>query len=278
MARALVLVLAISVSGVARADEVSPPRRFDLAIGLAYVTRSLSFDAAPDLADRAASYRGSLQGGALFDATLYPLAFVRAVQTSALAMFGLEVVEEAPHHFYSARAGAENLPTTASRFSAGPVFRLPVDHTLVLGARAFYSSQVFAIAQTFAGNMATDIPNVHYSLLEPQVYAEYALGTRVILHAGLGADVPLVFGGIQANGATGYGPTTGYGVEAEAGIDVRVSDAIFLRARASMEEIEMRFSGSPYALSNTRDMDPDRDVAGASDRYTGINMMIGLVL
>jgi hypothetical protein len=150
-----------------------------------------------------------------------------------------------------------------------------VSPQLLVGGKILYSSQQFNIAQTFAGTMATDVPNVHYQMAEPKLWAKYSLGGPIQINGEAGFLLVTNTGGIQSSNNSGYGPATVSGFELSAGLDYTLTKNLFLRALAKFESISLSFKGDPASLANTRDSDLDQDVHGAKDTYFGGSATIG---
>jgi hypothetical protein len=266
-------------------DEALLPanRAVDFTIGMSFVARHLSFTADSDLADQPSGYKQTIPvAGGVMDATVYPMAFNHK-NSGLITGLGLEVMYDKVIRINSQKKYVDasmmqataNLATVEDRFSIGAVLRYPVSPALLIGGKVMYSSQQFNIAQTFATNMITDVPNVHYSMAEPKVFLKYSLGGAIIIDVDAGFMLVTNTGGIQASNTTGYGPATVTGYEASAGIDYTLTKNLFVRALARFETVNLSFKGDPKSLANTRDGDPDQDVKGAKDLYYGGVASIG---
>ena len=267
------------------ADEALLPanRAVDFTIGMSFIARRLSFTFDSDLADQPSGYKQSIPvAGGVMDATVYPLAFSHK-NTGIITGLGLEVMYDKVIFINSSKkyvddmmnSATAKLSTVEDRFSIGGVFRYPINPQLLVGAKIMYSSQQFNIAQTFAGNMATDVPNVHYQMAEPKLWGKYSLGGPIMIDAEAGFMLVTSTGGIQASNNTGYGPATVSGFEIQAGLDYTLTKNLFIRALAKFESISLSFKGDPASLANTRDSDPMQDVHGAKDTYFGGSATIG---
>lgn len=267
------------------ADEALLPanRAVDFTIGMSFVARRLSFTFDSDLADQPSGYKQSIPvAGGVMDATVYPLAFSHK-NTGILTGLGLEVMYDKVIFINSSKkyvddmmnSATAKLSTVEDRFSVGAVVRYPVSPSLLVGGKILYSSQQFNIQQTFAGTMATDVPNVHYQMAEPKLWAKYSLGGPLMIDAEAGFLLVTSTGGIQSSSSAGYGPATVSGFELQAGLDYALTKSLFIRALARFEQVSLTFKGDPASLANTRDSDPMQDVHGAKDVYFGGSATIG---
>lgn len=267
------------------ADEALLPqnRAVDFTIGMSFVARRLSFTFDSDLADTPSGYKQTIPvAGGVMDATVYPLAFSHK-NRGIITGLGIEVMYDKVIRITSQKKYVDdmsnpqtaNLATVEDRFNVGAVLRYPVSNSLLVGGKVLYSSQQFNIAQTFAGNMSTDVPNVHYSMAEPKAFLKYMLGGPIMIDAEAGIMLVTNTGQIQEANKTGYGPASVFGYELQAGIDYTLTKNLFVRALARFETISLTFKGDPASLANTRDTDTDQDVKGAKDLYYGGMVTIG---
>jgi len=267
------------------ADEALLPanRAVDFTIGMSFVARRLSFTFDSDLADQPSGYKQTVPvAGGVMDAIVYPLAFSHK-NTGILTGLGLEVMYDKVIFINSSKkyvddmmnSATAKLSTVEDRFSIGAVVRYPVSPSLLVGGKVLYSSQQFNIQQTFAGTMATDVPNVHYQMAEPKLWMKYALGGPIMINAEAGFLLVTSTGGIQSSSSAGYGPATVSGFELSAGLDYTLTKSLFIRALAKFEQVSLSFKGDAASLANTRDSDPMQDVHGAKDVYFGGMATIG---
>ncbi|HET9992329.1 MAG TPA: hypothetical protein VFQ65_27545 [Kofleriaceae bacterium] len=266
-------------------DEALLPanRAVDFTIGMSFVARRLSFTFDSDLADQPSGYKQTLPvAGGVMDVTVYPLAFSHK-NTGVVTWLGLEVMYDKVIFINSQKkyvddmmnSATAKLSTVEDRFSIGAVVRYPISPALLVGGKILYSSQQFNIQQTFAGTMATDVPNVHYQMAEPKLWVKYSLGGPIMINGEAGFLLVTNTGGIQASNNSGYGAATVSGFELSAGLDYTLTKNLFIRALAKFESISLAFKGDPASLANTRDSDPMQDVQGAKDTYFGGMATIG---
>ena len=251
-------------------------RAVDFVIGMSFTARRLSFNADADLADPPPSYKQTLPvAGGVMDVTVYPMAFSHK-NKGIITGLGLELMYDKVIKINSQKKYVDammnqqtaDLATVEDRFSIGAVLRYPVSPTFVVGGKVQYSSQQFNIAQQLPNNAPTDVPNVHYSMIEPKFFVKYSMSPALVLNADLGIMAVTNTGGIQ-NSMGGYGPASVYGYELSAGLDYGLTKNIFIRAQAKFESVNLSFKGDPASLANTRDTDPMQDVSGAKDIYFG---------
>ena len=258
-------------------------RAVDFTIGMSFVARKLTFSFDSDLADQPSGYKQTIPvAGGVMDVTVFPLAFNHK-NSGLITGIGLEIMYDKVIHINSQKKYVDdqmnqataNLATVEDRFSIGAVLRYPVSPSLLIGGKVMYSSQQFNIAQTFATNMATDVPNVHYSMAEPKAFLKYSFGGPITIDVDAGFMLVTSTGGIQQSNSSGYGPATVTGYELSAGLDYTLTKNLFIRALAKFETVNLSFKGDMNSLANTRDGDPDQDVKGAKDLYYGGMATIG---
>jgi len=262
------------------ADEALSPanRAVDFVIGMSFTARRLSFNADADLADPPPSYKQSVPvAGGIMDVTVYPMAFSHK-DKGIITGLGLEVMYDKVIKINSQKKYVDammnqqtaDLATVEDRFSIGAVLRYPVNPTMVVGGKIQYSSQQFNLTQSLPNGAPTDVPNVHYSMVEPKGFLKYSLSPGIVINVDAGFMLVTSTGGIQLGGTAGYGPASVYGYELAAGLDYNLTKNIFVRAQVKFETIKLSFKGTDAtALSNTRDTDTMQDVQGASDVYFG---------
>ena len=260
-------------------------RAVDFTIGMSFIARKLTFTSTAALTNVPSGYNQSVPvSGGLMDVTVYPYAFSHK-NRGLLTGLGLELVYDKVIYINSKKTYTNDatkmqqtatINTTESRFSVGAVLRYPVSPSLLVGARLLYSFQQFNLEQTFAGGMSTDVPNVGYKMAEPKLFGRYQLAGPIAIDADLGFMLVTSTGGIQASNATGYGPATVSGYEANVGLDYTLTKNLFVRALLRYEAINLTFKGDSASESNTRDGDPTtQDVKGAKDLYYGAAASIG---
>lgn len=250
---------------------LSPGQRaVDVVLGVSFNRRTMSFVHEAALVDnqRPQGYRmGVPVAGALLDLTLYPLA-IGHKRTDIKKNIGLTVMYDRVLIINSKDVMNNVLDTSSSRFAVGGVFRYPFGKSAsapVIGASVRYGKQAFTIAG------ATGIPDVNYSILDPQLFFHYPASDKLIINAKVGYMAILDTGAMTRGDA--YGPATVSGFEGEAGADYLLTKAIFARAAFRFETIGYKFTG--MGALRERDNDPEPDVFGARDTYLGGLITIG---
>jgi hypothetical protein len=245
-------------------------RALELVAGLSLTMRRMSFDYRADLMAKPATYKGTPVGGAMIDATFYPLAFGHT-RTGSAKDLGFNVMYDRVLKLNSkdTRTG-EIHATTESRYRLGVVYR----HALGSSARApviagtlGYSSQAFTIAGMI------DIPSVKYSILEAGAGLRYPVTAKIT--AGLDARGMLITSAGPIETQEQYGDSRVLGVEGALAVDYLITRNIFARAALRVETIRLTFTGDGD-LVTMRDGDPmTRDVSGAVDSYFGAVLTAG---
>jgi hypothetical protein len=254
---------------------VSPGKRaVDVAVGLSFNARRMSFKADADLAagagagqGRPPSYKGVPAPGAYFDITAYPLAFGHKNE-GITKDIGVEIMVDQALLISSKDGDGNKLQTKAGRFAFGGVFRYPLGKGAsapVVGGKLLYGQQKFLIADA-------DIPSVTYGMIEPGVFFKYPLNDKITLNTSVSYMLITKSGDITSS--ANYGKSTVSGIEAELGGDYSLTKAIFARAALKLETIGYKFKGDGM-LTTGRDSDPEQDVAGARDTYIGASFSIG---
>jgi hypothetical protein len=269
-----------------KGDEVLTPanRGVDFTIGMSFTARHLSYAYASSLSNAPPAYKeGVPVAGGIMDATVYPLAILHK-SDSILTNLGIEVMYDKVIDISSKKGYIDmttmsqqtaSLATDEERFEVGGVFRYPVTPDIVPGIKLLYVNQQFEIAQTLPDGSSTDVPNVHYSAVEPNAFLHYSATPSLTIDADAAFMLLLKSGQITSDG-TGYGQAKDYGLELTVGASYNITKAIFARAQLHIEEISLTFRGDQNSLSNTRDNMPmSQDVSSAKDLYLGGAISIG---
>jgi hypothetical protein len=257
-------------------------------LGLSLTDRRLSFVHAAGLQNPPEGYDGVPVAGAFVDVTLYPFA-IGHHNHGVLADLGLvgsydKVVHitSAVHFNNNGAVETADLDTSEQRFSIGAVFRHAFGNTAtapVVQATLLYGQQNFLVAQTIpgSGGMSSGLPDVTYTMLEPQLGVRLPFG-RIGLVADVGAELMLGVGEIGE--ATEYGAASVLGVDADVGVDIGITKNIFVRATGRFETIGYTFKGSGM-LDFPGGGSPGNgspQVSGARDSYFGGTVTLGYAL
>jgi hypothetical protein len=254
------------------ATAVSPGERaLDAVLGLSVTARRMAFTIRPGLLMKPPNYRGTPVGGAMIDATVYPLA-VGHKRADMLKNIGLNVMYDRVFKVNSKDATGKVFASTESRFGFGGVFRYAFGRTatspVVIGSLG-YGSQAFSITS----GTTIGIPNVKYSIFEPGAGLRFPITAKII--AGLDAKFMVITSAGQIQDATQYGTGSVLGFEGALGVDYLITPNIFARAAFRAETIGLNFKGTG-TLSTMRDGDPTtKDVSGARDNYIGGMATVG---
>jgi hypothetical protein len=252
-------------------------RAIDAEIGLSFTARKLAWSTASSLVQKPPTYsQGSPVAGGLFDVTVFPLAFNHD-KSGPLTGLGAHVMYDRVIKISSNKAytDATGNPATASlqtqedRFTIGVLYRYPIgsgSQAPVVGGGLEYSKQNFAVAQALPNGMSTDIPNVAYGMIEPNVFGMVPFGKFTFM-AKLGYMAVSSTGAITTDDQ--YGAATASGYEGQIGADFAVLKNLVVRAEGRYEKITLKFKGDPTSMADTRDMQPGQDVFSASDSYYG---------
>ncbi|MGE5185690.1 MAG: hypothetical protein ACM31C_26695 [Acidobacteriota bacterium] len=268
-------------------------RAIDATVGLSLlVTRRLSYDYAAGLTGTQVPphYGSTPAPGAVLDVTAYPLAWGHK-RKGPLTGLGVELVYDKVLKINSQKAygpqgmqKVADLATSASHFELAAVFRYPLgkgEKAPVVGGRLGYVTQAFTIEQTTPDGSSTDLPNVHYSMIEPGAFVRYPAIPKLVV----GADISylLVSGVGTATGDMGnmsyYGPTSASGYSLSAVADYQLTPKIFARGMLGLESVSMTFSTDPakagMQVFNRDSNATTQDVTGAHDLYFGASGVIG---
>ena len=260
-------------------------RAMDIAAGLSFSARTLSFtvrDGLGDLAPR--GYEGTLVAGANIFGELYPLAFNRK-KKSVLHNVGVtfaydQVVKIESRMLYDDGSGTPAeaiLPTTQSRWGVGLVYRhnlgkKPTSPTIKAAFR--YSSFGFVIDKAAApGGVTVDIPNMEYVYYDPGLALRFPVNPQIALLAD--ARFLLVTGAGDMQQASEYGASTITGYDVDVGFEYKLNANACVRAGGRFTGISLDFDGSG-TLTTDRDGDGNsQDVLSASDQFVGGYLVAG---
>ena len=246
-------------------------RALDAVLGLSLTARRMAFTIRPGLLMKPPNYRGTPVGGAMIDATVYPLAMGHK-RADMLKNIGLNVMYDRVFKVNSKDATGTVFASTESRFGFGGVFRYAFGRAatapVVIGSLG-YSSQAFSITS----GTTIGIPNVKYSIFEPGAGLRLPITAKII--AGLDAKLMVITSAGQIQDTTQYGTGSVLGFEGALGVDYLITPNIFARAAFRAETIGLNFKGTG-TLSTMRDNDPTtKDVSGARDNYIGGMATVG---
>ncbi|HTM19441.1 MAG TPA: hypothetical protein VL172_03000 [Kofleriaceae bacterium] len=275
----------VGITAERRADLLARGRGLDVAAGLSFMGRRLTFTVRSGLGDLSPrGYQGTPVAGAYVAGELYPLAFNlnnRSI-TRDLGITGVvdKVLKIESRLRYQDDANMEqvaSLPTEQMRWGVGLVFRhnfgsRPTAPSVKLGIR--YNRARFVIdkgAAPVVGGSAVvvDIPNMDYAYIDPGIAGRLPIGGKLSLLA----DVRYLYitdtGEMQQMDQ--YGDATVTGIDADVGAEYKISPQLSIRGGGRLIRIGYDFTeGNGAELVYNRDGDAaSQDVFGAQDRYLG---------
>lgn len=244
-------------------------RAVDAIVGLSFNARRMKFTYQSDLENHPPPYNGVPVAGLVLDVAVYPLAFSHK-NKSMLKNIGLTFMYDKVLLINSKSDpdgpggnAPVTLPTSQSRWAIGALFRYPVSKLLLVGGGIEYGTQSFSIKPSMG--VSPGIPNTAYSAIAPNVFARLSFGKLIV---GLDAAYLKIGKAGQIENADQYGPASKNGFEGSFSVDYMLKKFLFARVAFKAELIGFTFNGTG-AMATNRDMDPEKDVFGASDRYFG---------
>jgi hypothetical protein len=253
-----------------RAAGRASPGRIELAAGLSFIGRDLTFSHQASLApaERPVSYDGQPVGGVTLDAEIFPFSFSDKVR----ARYGGRMTRLGAWFSFDRALGLRSqvtmqgevheLPTTQGRWGVGARYHQPIG-AVAISAEVGFNRLTHAID---AGAMDIGLPNVAYSYLDFGAGVRVPVGSRLAARGTARLLHVLAAGDLMA--ADGYGSGTAMGLDMNAGIEVRATPRIRVTGGLRYLRMGLDFDGTGR-LSTDLDADPDQDVGGATDTYVG---------
>ncbi len=250
-------------------------RAVDAKVGLSFLKRTMAFTSSLPAESAPAEYKGPASPAAYIDVTVFPLAIGHkrhGITKDIGVAIGFDRVLklQSSVDFMDGTANkTAKVATTSQRFTIGAVFRHSFGKSetapmVVAGVR--YSSKKFELSSSGLPDKAIDLPNVAYSSVDPSLNIVYPINAKIAIN--VGGDIMLISKTGQIQNNDQFGPATVLGIEAEAGVDYRVTPKIFVHAGFMFSSISFKFKGQGEKTT-MRDMDPDADVTAAKDTYLG---------
>jgi hypothetical protein len=275
---------------------LSPGQRaLDATVGLSFTARQLTFKSATALSGSQVPphYAQSIPvAGAVFDFTVFPMAWGHK-REGAITGLGIELGYDKVIKINSQKAygivgmqKVADLTTKENSFDLAAVFRYPIGKSPtapVVGGRLAYETKMFTIAQETPDMASTDIPNVHYSMIEPSVFGMLSVMPKLTIQANVGLLVISSAGDASGDIGNGgyYGPISASGYQLNAGAEYALTPRIFARGNAYLETMSMTFSTDATKAGTqvfNRDTDPaSQDVMSAADKYYGLSVTLGFL-
>ncbi len=244
-------------------------RAVEAIAGISFNARRMKFTYQSDLENHPPPYNGVPVAGVVLDVAVFPLAFghknksmLKNIGVTAMYDKVLLINSKSDPDGPGGNAPV-TLPTSQSRWTVGALFRYPVSKLFTVGAGLEYGKQTFTIKP--ASGVSPGIPNTAYSAIMPSVFARITLGKLIV---GLDATYLSIGKAGQIENSDQYGPASKNGFEGQLSIDYMLKKYLFARVAFRGEAIGFTFTGTG-AMATNRDMDPEKDVFGASDKYFG---------
>ena len=213
-------------------------------------------------------------GGGRVDGELYPFALAESggkleglgLAASYDKTFGLSI--KIPN--LEVRA-----PINQSHYSIGARYRVRVGESSTVALGLDYVRRHYIADRARLMAVVLDAPDVDYMAVAPGVAARVPVTPTITIIGGVDGMLMLETGPIQLTPS--YGPSTVYGLEGHAGIDVALTAKIGLRVALEYSRINLSFNGKGE-MTTSRDNDvTTQDVNGATDRWIGVAATLGLV-
>jgi hypothetical protein len=261
-----------SVTTANQADLDARGRAVDVAAGLSFSQRTLTFTYDSNLVNTPQGYDGTLVPGFYVTGEIYPMALVNRKDNGFTRHIGLSLVLDKVLLIKSKPAGMDDvdLPTAQTRYGAGLVYRLnfgskPTSPTLKVSAR--YNKLSFSIDESGAPEgVVIDIPDTSYTYIDPGVGIRFPVTEQI---AALGeARFLFVTKAGQIQQDMQYGTTTITGFDVDLGGEYKLTSNLLVRAGLRYTTLSLKFDGSGELTD--RNGDGTQDVKSAKDRYLGI--------
>ena len=267
----------VALSSDQQADLDARGRAVDVAGGLSFSQRTLSFTHDPALVNTPQGYDGTLVPGLYITGELYPMALIDRKSTGFTRNIGLSLVVDKVLLIKSKPAGMDDvdLPTSQLRWGAGLVYRWnfgskPTSPTLKVSAR--YNKLSFSIDESGAPEgVIIDIPDTAYSYIDPGVGIRFPVTEKI---AALGeARFLFVTKAGQIQAMTQYGTTTITGYDVDLGAEYKLTSTLSVRGGLKYTHLGLKFDGTGDLTD--RNGDGTQDVTAAKDRYLGFYATAG---
>lgn len=265
------------VSSDSQADLDARGRAVDVAGGLSFCQRTLTFSYDSNLVNTPQGYDGTLVPGLYVTGEVYPMALVNKKDNSFTRHIGLSLVLDKVLLIKSKPAGMDDvdLPTSQTRYGAGLVYRYnfgssPTSPTVKVSAR--YNKLTFSIDESGAPEgVVIDIPDTSYTYIDPGVGLRFPITGAI---AALGeARFLFVTKAGQIQQMMQYGTTTITGYDVDLGGEYKLSSSLLVRAGLRYTAMSLKFDGSGELTD--RNGDGTQDVTSAKDKYLGLYATAG---
>lgn len=249
-------------------------RGLDVAAGMSFTQRTLTFTVAEGIMNPPNGYDGGMVPGAYVSAAFYPLAFgKKSVPKNKSPLWGLGVglVYDKVLKISSKAQGSDiDIPTNQQRYGFSVLYRYNVGSKAsgpTVTASVGYNKLQFTLDKEFAAmnGLDIDLPNVEFAYIDPTVALRYPAGDKMALLFSASFLFVMDTGEMQAMNQ--YGGATVSGLAGDLGLEYRLNTRLLIRGGARIQRIAFDFNGSG-ALTD-RNGDGTADVGGALDQYLG---------
>jgi hypothetical protein len=226
------------------------------------MTRSLGFNAAS-----APGYAGGGVFAIAAEGGVFPLALSSELSEAhpVLASFGLLASYERAINLTSTVTGGQSVGGNASRWNARVVGRIPLGHD-ARGGTLGIETGFQRISWSSASPTVIGVPDVTYDLIVAGLSWDRALGMRYVELGVRAAAQGLIDGGAIMNPSQ-YGAGSGWGLDFEAGLTVRPTRWLWLRAAARYTPLFLSFRAEGARLASS-----------ATDQFVDGTVEVGFAL
>jgi hypothetical protein len=244
-------------------------RAVDAKLGVSFLNRRLKFtSAAMDPANRPNGYKGPNAPAAYLDIDIFPLALGHkrsgiAKDIGLTVGFDRVIKLQSTVNYDDSGPKSAKVSTTSQRFAIGLVFRHAFGKGVtapVVEARVRFGTKKFALSEAGLPAGAVGVPAVSYKNIDPSLGIIFPLSSKIAINASGGMMLITDTGAMQA--AENYGPAKVLGLEADLGVDYRLTKAIFIHAGFQMATVGFKFKNEGTRTTMG-------EVSAARDTYLG---------
>jgi len=259
-------------------DRQSRGRGLELAGGLSFSNRNLSFSTTQNLMDTPQGYAGRIVPGFTLGGSLYTIT-IDARRGSIMRNFGLTGFVDKILRIESKLEGDEDtvLATSQTKWGIGAIYRhnfgsKPTSPTV--RARLRYSRSAFIIDKSgVPPGTRVDIPNVTYVYAEPGVSLRFPVTSQIAFEAEANLYQVLSTGDMQL--AEQYGGGTVRGFDFGGWGEYVILPPLSLKVGARLQRFSYTFDGSGALTHRDGNMGEEPDVEAATDQYLSLYTMVG---
>ncbi len=248
-------------------------------VGMSLIARHLTYNASPTAVDMPEPYKNAPNAGAIVTGEVFPLAFSNRNGPAAGLGIAGEFNDTVGLKLRPAAGSSSLLPVTQHDYGIGIVYRYVIgpkvtSPSVQLGIG--YGSREFAAQRSKLMPGDTDnLPDVDYKFFYPALDVRIPFARPVALVFGVKTWLARSAGPIQDPAQ--YGQTTVTAIDGYIGLDVTFMKRFALRLAGQYTQVGMAFKGNG-ALTNGGTGDPTmKDVGGATDKYYGGFLSLGVI-